>query len=517
MLEHLPPLQIALPMTAAPLCLLLRRRLLVWPLALATAWTSVAISALLLGRTLPGNVIRYSLGGWAAPYGIEYRVDPLSGFLLLLVTTIGAAVLTFAPSSLAREVPRERHHQYIAIYLLCLTGLLGICITGDLFNVFVFLEVSALSSYILIGLGRHRRALTAAFQYLVMGTLGATFILIGIGLLYMMTGTLNMLDMAQRLDGMNETRTVLVAFAFFTVGVVLKMALFPLHLWLPDAYAYAPSVSSAFLAGTATKVSIYVLLRFVFTIYGRGFSFETMPLDRLLLPFALVAIFVPSLVAVFQNDIKRMLAYSSLAQIGYMVLAISFASVTGLTAGITHMFNHALMKTGLFLALGAIVYRVGSCRLDDMRGLGRTMPLTMFSFVIGGLGLIGVPLTVGFVSKWYILEAALERGWWPIAFLLLLSSLLAVVYVWRVVETAYFRAPDDDRVREAPLSLLLPTAAVIAATVVFGVWTPLTTTTARHAADYLYDSHTRREAPAPVLRLDDGHGKGHHVGVEAHP
>lgn len=484
-MEQLPVLQIVLPMIAAPICVLLRRRSLVLPFAQAVAWATFGISVALLGRVLDEGVIRYALGGWPVPWGIEYRVDALSSFVLLFVSGIGAIVLTYAPRSLSAEIPESRHYLFCAAYLLCLTGLLGIAITGDLFNVFVFLEVSALSSYTLIAMGGERRSLPAAFQYLVMGTIGATFILIGIGFMYSMTGTLNMADMAARLPTEGGLRTVLVAFAFLTVGIALKMALFPLHLWLPNAYAYAPSVVSAFLAATATKVSVYILIRFVFSVFGVEFAFGLHDFGRILMPIALVGMFVASTVAIFQHDIKRMLAYSSIAQIGYMALGISFATVTGLTAGIVHLFNHALMKGGLFMAMGCIMLRLQSVDIDDMRGIGRRMPFTMGAWVVGGLGLIGVPLTVGFISKWYLVQAALEQGMWWVAALLLLSSLLALAYVWRVVETAYFKSPPEDapEVREAPLSMLIPTWILIGATIVFGVMTSTSAGVARQAAE----------------------------------
>jgi len=483
MAEHLPVLQIVLPLLAAPICLLLRRRRLSLGFAIAVCWATFALTARLLQQVLSAGPLSYELGGWAAPWGIEYRVDTLGAFVLLIVAGIGAVVLSFAPRSLAREVPRERQYLLCTAYLLCQAGLMGIVATGDLFNVFVFLEISSISSYALISMGQDRRALTAAFQYLILGTIGATFILIGIGMLYMMTGTLNMADMARLLPSVTGQRTILVAFAFFSVGVSIKMALFPLHLWLPNAYTYAPSVVTAFLAATATKVSVYVLLRFVFGVYGEYFAFQAMSLDVILTPLALSGIFVASTVAIFQRDVKRMLAFSSVAQIGYMVLGISLASVSGLTAGIVHLFNHALTKGGLFLAMGCIVLRLGSSDIDDMRGIGRVMPLTMFAWVLGGLSLIGVPATVGFVTKWYLIRAALERGEWPLAALVLASSLLAVIYVWRVVEVAYFREPPAGReLREAPLSMLLPTWALIGASLLFGLWTTLPVGAAQRAA-----------------------------------
>ena len=495
--QHLPILQIIVPLTAAPLCLLIRRRMLVYGFTLSVCWATFVMAVMLLVRIVfsdsndPGSIVAttltYQLGGWLAPWGIEYRVDALSVFMLLIVSWIGAVVLSYAPLSISREIHRDQHYLFYASYLLCLTGLLGIAITGDLFNLFVFLEISSLSSYTLISLGakQSRQALTAAFQYLVMGTIGATFILIGIGLIYQMTGTLNMYDMASRLDTVSGSRTVLVAFAFLTVGISLKMALFPLHTWLPGAYTFAPSVVTAFLAATATKVSVYIFLRFVFTIFKPGFAFAVLPLDAELMILALFGIFVASTVAIFQTNIKRMLAYSSVAQIGYMVLGISFASVTGLTAGIVHLANHALIKGGLFLAMGCIALRLGSTDIDDMRGLGRRMPVTMLAWVLGGLGLIGMPVTAGFISKWYLIAGALEKGWWPVAALVLLSSLLAFIYVWRVVEVAYFQSPParHSEVTEAPLAMLIPTCVLIGASLFFGLWTSLTAGLARQAAE----------------------------------
>jgi multicomponent Na+:H+ antiporter subunit D len=490
MQEQLPALQIVMPLVAAPICVLLRRPLLTYVFSVVVSWAVFANAVALLLGVMEKGVISYEMGGWMAPWGIEYRVDTLGAFMLLFVSAIGALVLTYAPPSLGREIPRDHHYLFLAAYLLCLTGLLGIIITGDLFNMFVFLEISALSSYVLISLGKDRRALTAAFQYLVMGTLGATFILIGIGLMYMMTGTLNMMDMAGRLVPVLESRTVLTAFGFLTIGIFLKMALFPLHAWLPNAYCYAPSVVTSFLAATATKVSVYILLRIVFTVYGMTFSTEVFRLEMILLPLALLGIFVTSTVAIFQRNIKRMLAYSSLAQIGYMVLGISFASVYGLTAGIVHMFNHALMKGGLFLAMGAIALRIGSVSLDDMRGLGRQMPVTMAAWVVGGLGIIGVPLTAGFISKWYLILAAIDSGSWPVAALILISSLLALVYIWRVVEAAYFRPPPASRPKpaEAPLPMLIVIWLMVGATLLFGVWTSLSAGLARRAAEFLLEA-----------------------------
>ena len=484
-MEHLQVLVVVIPLLAAPVCALLPGRRLPWLLATAVAWVVLCAAAVLALEVREAGLLTYELGGWAAPWGIEYRLDASSALVQLLIGVIAAVVLPFAGTSAALEIEPERQSGFYAAVLLLIAGLLGITATGDAFNVFVFLEISSLSSYLLIALGRDRRALTASFRYLIMGTLGATFYLIGVGLLYAMTGTLNMADLAERLPAVADTRTVHTAVAFLVVGICLKIALFPLHLWLPNAYAYAPSAVGALIAATSTKVAVYLLIRIVYTVLGVDFAFGQLALSTVLLVLAVLGMLTASAVAVNQPDARRMLAYSSVAQVGYMVLGLSLASVTGLTAALLHLMNHALMKGALFLAMGCVAYRLGGTRVADLAGLGRAMPWTMAAFVAGGLSLIGVPLTVGFVSKWYLVLAALEQGMWLLVVAVVASSLLAVAYVWRVVEIAYFRGPAREGIREAPWSLLVPTWVLVLANFWLGVDTRATVGLASQAAQAL--------------------------------
>ncbi|MFT6193462.1 MAG: multicomponent Na+:H+ antiporter subunit D [Cognaticolwellia sp.] len=488
MIAHLPVLQVIIPLMAAPICLMLKRPKLVWIFSTIVSGLAFLISILLLQQVMTSGVISYELGGWQAPWGIEYRIDELNAFLLLIISGISTIVLIAAQTSIEKEIPKNKHTYFYILYLLSLTGMLGIVATGDAFNVFVFLEISSLSAYALIALGKDKRALWASYQYLIMGTIGATFILIGIGLMYQMTGTLNMQDLSQRLPEVAQTRTVFTAFAFVIVGVCLKLALFPLHLWLPNAYAYAPSIVTAFFAATATKVAIYLLIRFTFSVFGLSFSFTSIPLQTLFMALGLVGIFVASTSAIYQTNVKHLFAYSSIAQIGYMIIGFSISTVSGLTATLLHLFNHALMKSAIFLALGAVMYRLGNVQLSSFHGLGRQMPLTMAAIVVGGLSLIGVPLTVGFVSKWYLLTALLEQGWWPIAILILLGSILAVIYVWRIVEVAYFKEPlaTTASVKEAPLYFLVPIWTLVIANIYFGIDTRLSVQVAQAAAMSLF-------------------------------
>lgn len=485
--HHLPALQVVIPLVAAPLAVLFRRTMPAFMIVTAASWAAFAIAIALWLQTADTGTISYAMGSWEPPWGIEYRVDRLSAFILLIVSGMAAITLPYSLPSIAREIPAEQHYLFYAMFALCLAGLLGITITGDAFNIFVFLEVSSLSTYVLIALGRDRRALVASYQYLIMGTIGATFIVIGVGLLYLMTGTLNLADMAGRMAGVGHTRPVLAALAFLTVGISLKLALFPLHQWLPNAYCYAPSAVSAFIAATSTKVSIYVLLRFYYSVFGESLVFDRLPLPQIMLLLSLAAMFVASAVAIFQHDLKRLLAYSSVGQVGYITLGLSLDSVSGLTASIVHVFNHAITKGGLFLLVGCAVAVMGGSTLKRLSGLARIMPLTSFGIVLCGLSLIGVPGTAGFISKWMLILAALEKGQWWLAMAIVASSLLAVLYVWRFVEVAYFRAPRSDLAnrREAPLGLLVPAGVLVAAVIYFGFETSVSLGSAAAAAGML--------------------------------
>lgn len=488
---NLPALQVVLPLIAAPLCAMLGTGRRAWAFATLVSFVVFAIAISLFVATIGGTIISYEMGGWAPPIGIEYRVDTLNAFVLVIVSGMAALVLPYSRKIVDYEIPAERQVLFYTAFLLCLTGLLGVTITGDAFNVFVFLEISSLSTYALIASGawRNKRALTASYNYLIMGTIGATFFVIGIGMLYMITGTLNMADLDEKIAAHGDSRTLRTGFVFILIGIGLKLAMFPLHLWLPNAYTFAPSAVTAFVAATATKVAVYVLLRFMFTIFGFDYAFQAATLENVVLPLAIVAMFAASLVAIFQDDLKRMLAYSSIAQIGYILLGLAFLTHTGLTASIVHLFNHAVTKGALFMVAGCFVFATGSSSITSLRGIGRDMPWTTAAFVISGFSLIGLPLTVGFISKWYLVQAAIELGWWPVALLIMGSSLLAIVYIWRVVEQAYLQpAPEGTVRREAPLSMLVPTWILVGISVWFGISATMTAGAASRAATSLISS-----------------------------
>ncbi|HIE12783.1 MAG TPA: monovalent cation/H+ antiporter subunit D family protein [Desulfotomaculum sp.] len=496
MMEHLPIVMIVLPLLSAVVTPVAGRihRVLSWYIVVIVTALCFAGSLSLLSTVLETGRISYWLGGWEPPWGIEYLIDYLNAFVLCLVAFIAFIVAVYAKKSVELEIDEARLPLFYGVYLLFVTGLMGIVITGDIFNLYVFLEIASLAGYALIAIAKRREAAMASFNYLVMGTIGATFVLLGIGHLYMVTGSLNMADLAQRLPALYGSKVVQTAFAFFAVGLSIKIALFPLHNWLPNSYTYAPSAVSAIMAATATKVGAYAFIRVMFTVFHAEFLITGIHLNHLLLFFAALAILMGSILAVAQTDIKKMLAYSSIGQIGYIILGISLMNLTGIQGSLLHIVNHALMKGTLFLAVGGIVYRLGITTIEDFKDLGRKMPVSMAAFTVGAFSMIGVPLTVGFVSKWYLAIAALEAGMWYLIIVLMLSSLLTAVYFWRVIDNMYFQPHDASKVSEgsvvvaesnpkdAPVLMLLPTIVTAVLCVFFGIFASLPLSLAEKAS-----------------------------------
>ncbi len=393
-----------------------------------------------------GEAIRYAMGGWIPPIGIELVLDHLSVFMTLLITFIGLVVIVYAPRSLHFEAPGKAAFAWPAIVLL-LAGLSGVSLTGDLFNLYVFLEISALAAYALLAIGG-KAAPVATLRYLIVGAAGGGFYLLGVGFLYFTAGTVNMADLASRLPELVENRAVVSAALLLVLGLALKMALFPMHFWLPDVYTHAPSAVSGMIAPIMTKVSAYAIIRLFLDVFPPGYFTEALPIASTIGWLSAAGIVYGSVLAVAQHDYRRMLAYSSVGQIAYVGLGIGLANPIGLIGGLLHMVNHALMKSVLFLIGGAIRLRTGVTRIPDMKGLGRSMPWTMATFAIAALAMVGIPPTAGFFSKWYLLLGTIEAGnaWW--FGVILISSLLSGVYFFRVVEMIYRDPAVDPAERE---------------------------------------------------------------------
>ena len=376
-IANLPALVVALPLLLAPVAALVPVAGAAWSLAVIGTGGALLSALLLQGSVTGGESFSYHLGSWPPPWGIEFVVDAASAFTVLVMASLAFVVTLFARSALLAEIAEADAGKAYAAWLLACGGLSGLVMTGDAFNLFVFLEISALSSVILIalGAGRDRRALIAGYNYLIIGAVGATFYVVGVGFIYAVTGSLNMVDLAGRIPAVPQTTVVAVGFGFMMAGILVKAAIFPVHIWLPAAYAFAPSAVSSLLAAIATKASLYVLARVVFDVFAGVPDLTALALDYGLVPLALGGIFIGTVLAIYENDIKKLLAFSSVAQIGYIALGFAVATTAGVTAGFVHIGNHALIKGGCSsplesmrcrLAAGSILIRwsalAGGCR-----------------------------------------------------------------------------------------------------------------------------------------------------------
>ncbi len=451
------------------------RRYLCYPLVIAALSVSALSSIFILHVVGERGTIHYYLGNWDPPWGIEYVIDHLNAFMAIIVSAISLIVAISSKRSVERELP-QRVVYFYCLFLLQVTGLLGIVVTGDMFNLYVFLEIASLAGYALIAIGEDG-APFASFTYMIYGTIGACFYLLSVGYLYVVTGSLNMADLSRILPDLYHSKVVLMAFAFFIVGVGLKMALFPLHVWLPDAYTYAPSAVSALVAPLMTKVGAYVLIRIIFTVFKPSFSIELIPATTILSWVAAIAILFGCILALGQTDLKRMLAYVLIAEVGYISLGVGLANKTGLTGAILHILNDALMMACLFLVVGAVLYKVGLRNIHQFKYLHRKMPMTIAAVRVAGLSVIGIPPTCGFFSKWYLVLGAIDAHQWLFVAILLVSGLLNAVLFFRVIENVYFEPADvhggggheDISVDEAPLSMLIPILIVTAGILSLGV------------------------------------------------
>ncbi len=455
-----------------------RRENMAFPLTLAAMSVCLVCSVIILNTVRSHGVILYHFGGWSPPIGIEYRVDHLNAFMLILISFIGFTTAIHSKKNVEKELP-DKISLFWCLFLLFITGLLGITITNDLFNLFVFLEVTSLSGYALVAVG-NKKATVAGIRYLILGTIGASFFLLGVGYLYIATGTLNMGDLSQLLPGLYHSKTILIGFAFILIGLSIKTALFPMHIWLPDAYTHAPSAVSAVVAPLMTKVMAYVIIRIMFTVFQPDFPIKVLRMTDIMVWMGTFAILFGAVMTLSQKDFKRMLSYIIIAEIGYIIGGIGVANATALKGAVFHIINDAIMMACLFLTAGQVMYQKGGHSIDDFKGIFKTMPVTAAVFTVGALAVIGVPPTCGFFSKWYLLLGGIQANQWGFVAALVICTLINIALFFRIFDKGLFihahsgpahaeslQKPHND---DAPLTMLVPAVLVAAAIVLIGIF-----------------------------------------------
>jgi multicomponent Na+:H+ antiporter subunit D len=437
------------------------------------AWAVVLVTAVLatglVAHLLVVGPFSYALGGWAAPYGIELRFDRFAAWSLPLVLLF-AIILPFSWRYVTATLEPARWPVFYALLLLVCGGMLGFSVTGDLFNLFVFMEVTSLASYALVAVGGRGVAAWAALKYLFLGVVASLLTLFATGLLFALTGSLNFADVALRLGTVDAEGPVVLAFAALVTSFLVKAAVYPLHVWLPDAHAIAPSPVSAVLSGLVVKIGVVGLWR-VLQMFGGA---EAVPLAGFHMALAwlgAISIVMGAFLALFQDDLKLMLAYSTISNVGYIVLGLGLASPLALMGASVHVVNHALIKTTLFLAAGSLLHQTGFRTLSDLRGVARAMPQTSAAMAIGAISIVGLPPTAGFVCKWYIALGAFEADLAPFGFALVFGALFIFVYYVRMVNAFFFQRPVHVEVasaREPPWSMRAPVLLLAVLCLVLG-------------------------------------------------
>lgn len=473
LIDDAPALVVVLPLIVSAIIAFMPSSRWPWTISMITLVVHLFISFELLSMVQTSGVILYEFGNWQPPWGIAFKIDGINIGLQIIFSSFVLITTFYSRKIFLSEIHPDDSGKAYSLWLLAVGSLNGIILTNDIFNLFVFLEISALSSISLIalGAGMNRKALLAAFNYLIIGAIGATFYVIGVGFAYSMTGTLNMSDLVIQLSQYSTGQLAIFAgMSFMLIGLMVKSAVFPLHLWLPPAYSYAPSAVSTLFAALATKAILYFFVRLIYEVFTFYDHYLIIFLDYVLMPLSVSAIFVGTIIAIYQDDIKKLLAYSSIAQIGYITLAFSMNDQSGITAGFIHIFNHALIKGGLFMAIGYFAFSSQDrVTLSSINGYGQKYPITSFALLICGVSLIGIPLTNGFVSKLYLFQALYYNHMFITIALVAISSALAVIYFWKIVESLWFSSIKTEVVSEDP-AIYIPLWIVAISIIIFGVF-----------------------------------------------
>ncbi len=492
-IPHAPILAIFIPLFAAflmPLIGLLASRRGIkhakeW-FAIAVVLVELGVVASMFPTIQAGQIITYRLGNWVPPMGIVLAIDGFNLLVAMIVAGLSALIVIYSFAYMERDTGLD---QYYTLLFLVLAGMMGITLTGDIFNLYVFFEIMAIASYALVAFRRKWQSIEGSIKYMIVSSFGTSLILIGIALLYSMFGTLTIADLMQKLP-LEQVSNLFVPLALFVTGFGIKIAMVPLHMWMPDAYQAAPSAVSALLSGATGAVGVYAMTRVVYMLYG------AFGVGILFIVLGLVSMVLGGLMALVQIDLKRLLAYSGISQMGYTLLGLGLGTVLGIQGALFHLFNNAIYKTLLFLVAGAVVYRVGTSNMDELGGLWKNMPKTAILFTIGGLAISGVPPFNGFASKWTIYMAGVELGelgYWPgylFTIVALIMSALTLAYFLKAINSIFLgpRPKHMSDVKEIPLSMMIPIVILAALCVVFGVLPQLGIEIVRPAQEAIMNS-----------------------------
>ncbi len=472
MSHHLPALIFLLPfLTAISLPMVgLKHREWCRPMAIAAVSAMNVASIANVVVVMDSGEIRYAFSGWAPPIGIEWVDDGLASVIMVTLSLLALISLINAGST-SPPTLGQRIVPYYTLILLLIAAVTGIVFAGDLFNVFVFLEVAALSGYALVGVAGGK-ALISAYRYLILGTLGASLYLLGVGYFYAATGTLNMADLAQRVPELLTSKAIVGGLIFMFLGLGIKMALIPLHGWLPDAYTHAPDAVSPFLASLVTKVALLAWIRIMFWVVGANAEIAHVPVLFLLVELGALAAVVGAFLALTQDEVKRMFAYGGISHIGLILIGVGIGNPTGFAGGVFYLINDAVMQAALFFLAGAAMYQYGVRTIEDLGRLRGQAPWMTGALIIMAMSMVGFPPTGGFFGKWYIILGALEAQNYLAVAAVIISTVLTLAYFLKLFERIFRETQPSSGIIsvEAPLSMKVSIGVVSAAIILLGLF-----------------------------------------------
>lgn len=461
---NLIPLFVIIPLACAFLISLLAKRFRFLGDTISLLAGSILVVCSLYSVSLVNTykIIVYKVGGWVPPLGISMVLDGLSSFMLVIVNVVAFFVIIYSLDYMKRYTAKWK---FYTLFMLMLAGMNGLIVTGDMFNLFVFLEIASIASYALVAYGVEAEELEASFKYMVMGTVASSFILLAIAILYSYTSTLNMADMAIVLTQKAPGELIIFVSVLFLMGFGLKAAVVPFHAWLPDAHPSAPAPISAMLSGVLIKtLGVYALIRIFFNVLGVNQS-----LSMILMVLGVMSMMIGVFLAVGQWDFKRLLAYHSISQVGYIILGIGLATPLGILGGLFHLFNHSIFKSLLFLNSGAVDYTLNTRDLKKMGGLREVMPVTSSTSLIASMSIAGIPPFNGFWSKLIIIMACVQANRPGFAIWAVAGSILTLVSFMKVQRYAFFGKLREELkdLKKVPLSMKVSMVA-LAIICVFG-------------------------------------------------
>lgn len=439
MIKNLVILEVLLPILIAASHIVNRRINLVYLLTCVTNILVFLASVFIFIHVFRFGEIHYYFGGWLPPAGIEFKITKFNSVFVCLISLISMSVFFHGRNVLIDEVNVDKINYFCGVFLLCFAGFIGILLTNDFFNLYVFIEISSLASYSLISISRDRSSIKAAFCYLIIGSIAATFILIGIAYIYSASGTLNIDDFISKFSSLKELRSVRIGYCMILAGILIKSGLFPLHTWLVDSYNATNSFIVPFLNGTSSKIYIFWAIKFTYLIFGIQYSFKDLNTGIIFSAMGAISITVGSLAALNQSNLRSMLIFSTVAQIGYTFVAIGLGTKESAVSSIIFLFGNILAKSALFMLAANIYLNIKSYDISKMHNLKSYFPIIVALFAINGASIVGVPATLGFSAKILLIIELIKQGMWMMMSVVLISSLVSILYIWKFMEVFLYR------------------------------------------------------------------------------